>query len=908
MINENISPSSCLSTSKLHQRRNKLKKNSDNISPTNSNDWTITFCIVGSACSNQRLLSSLEHRYVYECINDERHAIRTLTETKTLLSQRQLRIYVVDSFDDCIFQYIKENEDIYTISSELVLSCAEKEIDIPVPRRNRPLYCQHLSSAVICFVGIRKDTHTEFSDFVHYLGGSVRKDYSDQVTHVISHANIGEKYLTAFNMERSEILTEEWILRCWNERDNRQFNPFDSELIRIHRAKPLHNLNLFLFGFNNENEIQHLHSLTKENGGFLTKEMSEATHIVISDINLFISTYPNYTRKHRQYIVHVQWFWECLCLMGKADESIYAVNLTGNQTTTTTPDSSLLLFSPSTHGDSALLDSSLNTTVKRKRRHKHSYIADQIDHTPHSKRFNSSTNENDEDILIEKQQPNIKKDNKYLIGMELRETERNYVTMLSNIIRIFKTEMEKDDRRNGPILTKVESTQIFGNIEEIYHLHLSIAEQLDRAINEEECIGSVFLTNSIELLRVYQPYTKFYDKTIEAIHTLEKTNSRFYAFLKICEHKSELGKQHLADLMIRPIQRLPSILLLLERLLKYTSTTHIDYQLLIDSLDKLREIAKKLNDERGKTEKHLSMFNVVNSIDNCPPELLAAHRDYIEKFQVIELSQELTTTRTHLTLFLFSDCLEITKVRVNTWKTPSMKATKSYKHIVLIPLSDIRTLYDINSSVLTLDGETEQFGILCSIDGQNRQLIFRIINGNTSTNSSSSKSYFTDSMSSLSSVSTLSNYTRHGNNKIDVLYYLSKAISDDRCLLDKSSLIQTIHNSNHNQNMYCSQTSLENSEIDSSSRSTSSLNLLGLALKRGLHKANKRLSRAFSFSPEPNKNLTKKTSSPIHLLQDEWSNSFDTSKRISISSRQESFITTIHTLDSSPFMQSIQEQ
>lgn len=55
--------------------------------------------------------------------------------------------------------------------------------------------------------------------------------------------------------------------------------------------------------------------------------------------------------------------------------------------------------------------------------------------------------------------------------------------------------MEKDDRRNGPILTKVESTQIFGNIEEIYHLHLKIAEQLDRALGEETCLGSVFLSN-----------------------------------------------------------------------------------------------------------------------------------------------------------------------------------------------------------------------------------------------------------------------------------------------------------------------------------------------------------------------------------------------------------------------------
>lgn len=148
MTSERISPIPSQTTSKSSHRRQKAKKNSDNVSPTNPTDWSkcslrielthskritfasaaIRFCIVGSACSNQRLLAALEDRYVYECINDERQAIRTLAETKTLLAQRQLRIYIIDSFDDCIFQYIKENEDIYTISSELVLSCAEKEI------------------------------------------------------------------------------------------------------------------------------------------------------------------------------------------------------------------------------------------------------------------------------------------------------------------------------------------------------------------------------------------------------------------------------------------------------------------------------------------------------------------------------------------------------------------------------------------------------------------------------------------------------------------------------------------------------------------------------------------------------------------------------------------------------------
>ncbi|CAF1425851.1 unnamed protein product [Rotaria sordida] len=75
---------------------------------------------------------------------------------------------------------------------------------------------------------------------------------------------------------------------------------------------------------------------------------------------------------------------------------------------------------------------------------------------------------------------------------------------------------------------------------------------------------------------------------------------------------------------------------LIQRLLKYTSIKHIDYQLLIDSLGKLREIAKKLNEQK----------------------FLAAHHNYIEKFKVIELQQELTTIQLHLTRFLFSDCLE----------------------------------------------------------------------------------------------------------------------------------------------------------------------------------------------------------------------------------------------------------
>jgi hypothetical protein len=82
---------------------------------------------------------------------------------------------------------------------------------------------------------------------------------------------------------------------------------------------------------------------------------------------------------------------------------------------------------------------------------------------------------------------------------------------ISCFLKFFKTEMEKDDRRNGPILTKVESTQIFGNIEEIYHLHLTIAEQLDRAFNEDASIGSVFLANVSFYKTIHCEYEKAFE-------------------------------------------------------------------------------------------------------------------------------------------------------------------------------------------------------------------------------------------------------------------------------------------------------------------------------------------------------------------------------------------------------------
>ena len=75
--------------------------------------------------------------------------------------------------------------------------------------------------------------------------------------------------------------------------------------------------------------------------------------------------------------------------------------------------------------------------------------------------------------------------------------------------------------------------------------------------------------------------------------------------------------------------------------------------------------------------------------------------------------------------------------------------------------------------------ENEQFGMLCSIDGQARQLIFRVADNNMSI----SRSHLTDSMTSLTSLSTVSSINQ--TSKTEVLQHLAKAIAEERCLLDK---------------------------------------------------------------------------------------------------------------------------
>lgn len=297
--------------------------------------------------------------------------------------------------------------------------------------------------------------------------------------------------------------------------------------------------------------------------------------------------------------------------------------------------------------------------------------------------------------------------------MDFYNTESNYVGILDTIVKLYKTPLEKMAEENadqGDLLNKSEVKSIFSNFLPIYEVHknmLNCLQEINSSWKEESEIGQIILDNRDSLLKAYPPYVNFFEQMKSTLIHCEKSKPRFQAFLKINQAKPECGRQSLQELMIRPVQRLPSISLLLNDILKHTSKSNRDHELLLEALKSIKEVMKYINEDKRKTEGQKQMFEIFNEIENCPPHLVSSNRSFISRCEVTELSETLSGRGDPLLLFLFTDALEICKKRskyANSTKSPNAasrskdSSVKPYKHIKLIPLSYIRCLADISDS------------------------------------------------------------------------------------------------------------------------------------------------------------------------------------------------------------------
>nr|XP_040040801.1 protein ECT2 isoform X5 [Gasterosteus aculeatus aculeatus] len=640
-------------------------------------------------------------------------------------------VFVLADFDSPNYNYLYKRDN-RIVGPPVLLHCAAKEE--PLQFSCRPLYCTTMLNLSLCFPGFRnKEEMKKLVNLVHHMGGTIRKDFSTKVTHLVAYSTHGEKYRLAVCMG-TPILTPSWIHKAWERRDDVHFNAAEEDFRTEYKVPPFQDCVLSFWGFSDEEKTNMEERTLKHGGKYLEVGDERCTHMVVEENSVKELPFSS----NKVYVVKQEWFWGSIQMDARAGESMYFYEKND---------------SPAMKKAVSLL--SLTTpNSNRKRRRLRDTLAQLTNETeispfpPPRKRPSaehslsigslldiSNTPETCK-ALAETPRPSksstpalCKQSARWQVSKELYQTESNYVDILSTILQLFKIPLEKEGQVGGPILAQEEMKNIFGSIPEIYDVHTRIKSNLEELLtdwSEDKSVGDIILKYSKELVKAYPPFVNFFEMSKDTIVRCERQKPRFHAFLKINQSRPECGRQTLVELLIRPVQRLPSVALLLNDIKKHTSDDNPDKITLEKAIESLKEVMTHINEDKRKTEGQKQIFDVVYEVDGCPANLLSSHRILVHRVETIALGEQPCDRGEHVTLFLFNDCLEIARKRhkvINTFKSPlgQTRPPPPLKHIALMPLSQIRRVLDlqdtedcVNAFALVVRPPTEQENLLFS--------------------------------------------------------------------------------------------------------------------------------------------------------------------------------------------------
>ncbi|XP_055841172.1 protein ECT2 isoform X5 [Episyrphus balteatus] len=624
--------------------------------------------------------------------------------------------FVMKEFDGPIYEAIHKSK--HRIMGPPALVYAAKMKDGLI-HNARPIYNYSMKGVITCFTGIRKkDELTKLVKLIHSMGGGIRKDMNSKVTHLISNVSGGEKYQYAKTF-RLTVLRSQWVHDAWEKRDEPQFLATAEDFTRDHKLKAFEGQKICFFGFPPD-EHQHMLDVLRSNGGVPAElDDPDCSHVVVDEHFAQAKPEPKNSRTH---ILKSDWFWYTI-QNGYADEMDYLfgdyLDSIANTPNTDRRDSLPISFNKRKRKRFSQRLQLEGTPIGSGKRR--SSVSDAgllsvsgsfFDSTASPDKIESAGKLISEPESATEQTPK-NKSMRFNHFMDFFSTESNYVGILDTIVHLFKNPLEEKAECSDALLNKSEIRAIFGNFIPIHEVHQRMLECL-RDIHtkwREDCsIGEIILHHRDELIKAYPPYVNFFEQMKECLIHCDTQNPRFHAFLKINQAKPECGRQTLQDLMIRPVQRLPSISLLLNDILKHTNKNNPDYQKLEEALKAIKEVMAHINEDKRKTEGRMAIFDIFNDIEGCPAHLVSSNRSFISKCEVTELSDNLSGRGDTLMLYLFSDTIEVCKKRsrgFNSAKSPS--TTKCFKHIKLMSLNAIRFVIDITDS-------PRAFAILCRQD------------------------------------------------------------------------------------------------------------------------------------------------------------------------------------------------
>ncbi|XP_034540176.1 rho guanine nucleotide exchange factor 10-like protein [Notolabrus celidotus] len=205
---------------------------------------------------------------------------------------------------------------------------------------------------------------------------------------------------------------------------------------------------------------------------------------------------------------------------------------------------------------------------------------------------------------------------RHILG-SIIQSERSYLESLRRIMQEYHRPLMEADPR---ILSPRKIRPIFYRIREITQCHSMFQIALASRVAEwDSCekIGDLFVA-SFSKSMVLDVYSEYVNNFTNAMALIKKACMSKPAFLEFLKKKqaSSPDRITLYGLMVKPIQRFPQFILLLQDMLKNTPKGHVDRLPLQLALTELEMLAEKLNEQKRVADQIAETQQLARSVSD----------------------------------------------------------------------------------------------------------------------------------------------------------------------------------------------------------------------------------------------------------------------------------------------------
>uniref|UniRef100_A0A671NRL6 Rho guanine nucleotide exchange factor 10-like protein n=1 Tax=Sinocyclocheilus anshuiensis TaxID=1608454 RepID=A0A671NRL6_9TELE len=205
---------------------------------------------------------------------------------------------------------------------------------------------------------------------------------------------------------------------------------------------------------------------------------------------------------------------------------------------------------------------------------------------------------------------------RHILG-SIIQSERSYLDSLKRILLEYKKPLMEAEPR---ILSLKKIQPIFYRLKEILQCHsmfqIALASRVAEWDNTEK-IGDLFVASFSKsmVLDVYSDYVNNFTSAMALIKKACMSKPAFLEFLKK-KQAASTDRITLYGLMVKPIQRFPQFILLLQDMLKNTPVGHQDRLPLQLALTELETLAEKLNEQKRLAEQLAEIQQLTRSVSD----------------------------------------------------------------------------------------------------------------------------------------------------------------------------------------------------------------------------------------------------------------------------------------------------